>query len=156
MSGQPAIGTPTTAIGIDARNLAVIDPGLASKSIIEISSPFDLQVEVELGGLFASWLVSLPLTFTVHYYIESFGSGYEGELASKQVTTAVGKLTYNAETRVTVPAGAWLPAGSGPIGTPPANKLTPGTYKLTAVVTFAGAPPVPMTAFTEGGVIQVF
>jgi hypothetical protein len=140
MPGQPAIGVATTSIGIDAYKLDVLDSGLASNRVIEASAPFSVETEFKLDGLFALWLVSLPLTFTATYYAESFGPGYEGLLATKTGTTVAGQLTYNTETRAAVAGGT----------------LTPGTYKLTVVISFAGAAPVPMTAFFEGEVIQIF
>jgi hypothetical protein len=140
MPGQPAIGVATTSIGIDATKLEVFDTGLASSRILEATAPFDVETQFELAGSFALWLVSVPLSFKVIYYAESFGPGFEGEIATRTGTTVASKLIYNAETRATVPA----------------NTLTPGTYKLTVVISFAGAAPVPLTAFYEGEVIQIF
>ncbi|MBC8074496.1 MAG: hypothetical protein H7Y32_00345 [Chloroflexales bacterium] len=140
MPGQPALGVASKAIGIDATALDVIDSGLASTRILEASLPFDVQTSFELGGLLAAWLVSLSIPFKATYYAESFGPGFEGEIASASGTTVAGKLVYASETKATVPA----------------NTLTAGTYKLTVVVSFGGASPVPITAFYEGEVIQIF
>jgi hypothetical protein len=135
MSGQPQLGTLTNAIGIDCTKLEVLDPGGASNLIVEVNKDFQVQTHFEFGGLFANYLVSLPIPYKVIYYYESFGGGPEGVLAEKEGKTIAGQLVYEAETAAT------------------AKLSRPGTYKLTVVVHFEGAP---MTAFTEGPLIQVF
>jgi hypothetical protein len=135
MSGQPQLGTLTNAIGIDCTKLNVLDPGGASNLIIEKNTDFQVQTRFEFGGLFANYLVSLPIPYKVVYYYEIMGGGPEGILAEKEGKTIAGKLVYEAETAA------------------PARLSTPGTYKLTVVVHFEGAP---MTAFTEGPMIQIF
>jgi hypothetical protein len=135
MSGQPQLGTLTNAIGIDCTKLDVLDPGGASNLIIEKNTNFQVQTRFEFGGLFANYLVSLPIPYKVIYYYESMGGGPEGTLAEKEGKTIAGHLVYEVETSAT------------------AKLTTPGTYKLTVVVHFEGAP---MTAFTEGPLIQIF
>ena len=136
MPGQPEIGVPTVAIGIDCTKLDVIDSGIPSNLIVEAGKKFELRTRFELAGLFAPWIVSLHVPYTVSYYMGSFGAGPEGLLASRANNTVAGHLVYEAET------------------TASASIATAGTYKLTVVVSFGGAPP--MTAFYEGPVIEVF
>jgi hypothetical protein len=135
MPGQPQLGTLTNAIGIDCTKLDVLDTGGASNLIIEKNTDFQVRARFEFAGLFANYLVSLPIPYKVIYYYESMGGGPEGVLAEKVGKTVAGRLFYEAETTAT----AKLP--------------DPGTYKLTVVVHFEGAP---MTAFTEGPLIQIF
>ena len=135
MSGQPQLGTLTNAIGIDCTKLEVLDPGGDSNLIVERNTDFQVRAHFEFGGLFANYLVSLPIPYKVIYYYEIMGGGPEGILAEKEGKTTVAKLVYEAETTAT------------------ARLSVPGTYKLTVVVHFEGAP---MTAFTEGPLIQVF
>jgi hypothetical protein len=135
MSGQPQLGTLTNAIGIDCTKLEVLDPGGASNLIVEKSTDFQVRARFEFGGLFANYLVSLQIPYKVIYYYEIMGAGPEGTLAEKEGKTIAGKLVYEGETTAT------------------AKLATPGTYRLTVVVHFEGAP---MTAFAEGPMIQVF
>jgi hypothetical protein len=99
-------------------------------------------VRFELGGTFARWIVGQLVEYKVHYYFEGMGQATEGELPpvpAPPKKTVAGKLIYGPpETSLLVPA----------------NTLKPGLYKLTAVVTFEGNPP--MTAFTEGPIIEIF
>ena len=136
MPGQPQLGTLTAAIGIDCTKLEVIDAGVPSNLIVEAGSTFQLQTRFELGGLFAPWIVSLGVPYTISYYQESFGNNPEGLIVSKPGTTVTGQLVYEAET------------------TANASIAEAGTYKLTVVVSFGGSPP--LTAFFEGPVIEVF
>jgi hypothetical protein len=135
MPGQPQLGTLTNAIGLDCTKLEVLDLGGASNLIVEKNTIFQVRTRFEFAGLFANWLVSLPIPYKVIYYYEIMGGGPEGILAQKDGQTVAGQLVYEVETTV----DAQLP--------------NPGTYKLTAVVHFPGAP---MTAFTEGPLIQIF
>jgi hypothetical protein len=135
MPGQPQLGTLTNAIGIDCTKLDVLDPGGASNLIIEKNTNFQVRARFEFAGLFANYLVSLPIPYKVIYYYEIMGGGPEGVLAEKVGKTKAGQLVYEAETTET------------------AKLATPGTYKLTVVVHFEGAP---MTAFTEGPLIEIF
>jgi len=135
MSGQPQLGTLTNAIGIDCTTLEILDQGGASNLIVEKNTNFQVRARFEFAGLFANYLVSLQIPFKVIYYYESMGGGPEGILAEKDGKTKAGQLVYQMETTATV------------------KLLDPGTYKLTVVVSFKDAP---MTAFTEGPMIQVF
>ena len=135
MSGQPQLGTLTDAIGIDCTKLDVLDPGGASNLILEKNTNFQVRTRFVFGGLFANYLVSLSIPYKVIYYYEFMGGQPDGILAEKDGRTLAGKTVYEAETAATV------------------RLSTPGTYKLTAVVRFEGAP---MTAFTEGPMIEVF
>jgi hypothetical protein len=135
MPGQPQLGTLTNAIGIDCTKLEVLDSGGASNLIVEKNTDFQVRARFEFAGLFANYLVSLPIPYEVIYYYESMGGGAEGVLAKTAGKTIAGQLVYEAETA----AIAKLPAS--------------GTYKFTAVINFPGAP---MTAFTEGPLIQIF
>ncbi len=139
MPGQPQLNS-NLFIGIDATALDVIDPsGGPSNLIVQNSSQtFNVQARFELGGLFAPWLVGLALPYTVTYYYESLGGGPEGVLATTSANTIAGQLVYQPETLATIPVGT-LPAG---------------TYNLTTVVSFGGAPP--LTAFSTGPVIESF
>lgn len=137
MTGQPQLGTMTNAIGIDCTKLDVLDTGgIQSNLIVERGKDFQVRTQFRMDGLFADWIVSLRVPFTVTYYYESIGGGPEGTLATKSGNTVAGQLRYEAETVAT------------------ANLATVGTYKLTVVITFGGGPP--MTAFMEGPMIQVF
>jgi len=139
MPGNPQLGTPTNAIGIDCTQLNVADPsGVPSNLIIAQADPFELSAQFELGGNFAPWIVGLAVPFTITYFVDQFGGLNDRQIASVPGNTVAGQLKYNTATRVTIPA----------------NTLPPGTYKPTVVVSFGGNPP--MTGFCEGPVIQIF
>ncbi len=136
MPGQPDI-RPDHVIGVDCMGLQVLDPnGEESNLIIEKNIAFTVQTLFRLGGNWANWLAGLHIPYTVTYYYDCIGSSDEGILAATQnLMTVTNQLVYGVETKKTVS----LPNA--------------GTYKLTVVITFSG---VPMTAFLEGPIIQIF
>lgn len=140
MAGNPQLGTLTNAIGIDCNQFNVTDlGGVASDLIIQATDSFRVSTQFELGGMFANWIVSLNVPYTVVYFYEGMGGAADGTLGTVASNTIAGQLVYGpANTQYTVPA----------------NTLAPGLYKLTVVVNFGGAPP--MTAFFEGPLVQVF
>jgi hypothetical protein len=142
MPGQPQLGT-NPFIGIDCTRLDVLDSvGGPSNLVINVADPFQLATEWKLDGIFANFLVALPLTYKVTYYYEGLGGAPEGEFPGGvgPKATVAGQLTYGAaDTTLNVPAGT----------------LPVGTYMLTVVITFP-TPSAPMTAFAQGPVIQIF
>jgi hypothetical protein len=139
MAGEPDV-TSNPFINIDCTSLNVIDDdGVPSGIILDHAVQFRLSTDWVLGGTFAPFIVGLAVPYTITYYAEQLGGPNDSALAVVATSTIAGQLSYGAaETTATIPA----------------NTLVPGTYKLTTVISFGGAPP--MTAFFEGQVVQVF
>lgn len=137
MPGQPQLGT-NPILGIDCNAFVVADPADPlgpSNLIIPAGTPFEVAARFQLGGLLAPWLVATTVPYTVTYYFEGMGGAPEGTLGTKADNTSAGKLIYaGADTKFT-----------GALG-------TPGTYRLTAVVSLSGPP---VSAFIEGPMIQI-
>jgi hypothetical protein len=138
MPGQPQLGT-NPFIGIDATAIDITDPSGESKFVIPASDAFQIAVTWVLGGTFASFLVGLPISYTVTYSFAGIGVANGPAQSKGPQATVAGQLTYDApETEVTVAGGT----------------LTPGLYQTTAVVSFGGSPP--MSAFITGPVLEIF
>jgi len=139
MPGQPAPGS-NPLLTIDCTQLNVVDlPGdLPSPLIHSAGQPFEVSTNFVLAQALAPWIASLPsVQYTVRYFFESIGPGPDGVLATVGPKPLGGLTTQGpAQTRATVS----LP--------------TPGTYKLSVVVSFGGAPPI--TGFFEGPMIEIF
>ena len=137
MPGQPQKGT-NPWIGLDCTNFKVADPADPlgpSNLIIPAGTNFQVAVDFEFDGMLANWLMGTVIPYKVTYYHEGMGAAPEGELGSKSGNTSAGQTLYTgADTRATV------------------SLSDPGTYRLTAVVTFTGPP---VTAFVEGPMIQI-
>jgi hypothetical protein len=139
MAGQPQpLSNPF--IGIDCTALSVVDDdGVPSGLILDKSVQFRLSADWQLSGTFASFIVGLSVAYTVTYFAEQLGGPNDSTLAVVATNTIPGQLSYGAaETTAIIPP----------------NTLSPGTYKLTTVISFGGAPP--MTAFFEGQVVEIF
>jgi hypothetical protein len=140
MPGQPGPGS-NPVITIDCTSVQVADPmGSPSNLIIQSTDAFQVTANWHLAGWLANWLVGLGVQYSVRYNYESMGPGPEGTLGVVgPKPTIAAQLNYGApDTTLTVPAGT-LPAG---------------VYRLTAVVSFGGSPPI--TAFNEGPMIEIF
>jgi hypothetical protein len=142
MAGQPQIHT-NPIIGIDTVKFDVTDPnGLASQYIIKSTDPIGTWVSFMVGDSFAVSLLSLPVNYQVDIYLDALGTGVSGMLVSSgpvpttPVPAANGSGEYVYKFTLTP--------------TPWAN---PGVYRTTAIVRFMG---LPMTAFVEGPIIEVF
>jgi hypothetical protein len=136
--GQPGPGS-NPFITIDGTALKVIDPSGEDTNVIPAGTAFDIAMEFTIGGTFKSFLVALPLTYTVLYTFDGRGVPDGPAQSTGAKTTTAGQFTYgDPDTKVTVPATA-LPAG---------------VYELTAVVTFAGG--LPMSAFIDLEVLEIF
>jgi hypothetical protein len=139
--GQPAPPPPgtTTSVSIDGTALKVIDPSGADTSVIPVGTAFDVAMEFTIDGSFKSFLVALPLTYTVTYTFDGRAVPDGPTQTTGPKTTTAGKFIYgDPDTKVTVPATA----------------LAKGVYELTAVVTFAGG--LPMSAFIDLAVLEIF
>ena len=139
MAGEPDV-TSNPFISIDCTSLNVIDDdGVPSGIILDKSVQFRLSTDWALSGTFASFIVGLSVPYTITYFAEQLGGPNDSALAVVATNTIPGQLAYGAaQTSATIPA----------------NTLVPGTYKLTVVISFGGSPP--MTAFTEGSVVEVY
>jgi hypothetical protein len=139
MAGNPGPGS-NPVLTIDCTALNVADPaGIAANNIVMATDPFQVSADWTFAGFLASWLVALNIPYTVIYYYEGIGGGPEGTLGSVANNTVAGQTAYGAaDTTLNVAP----------------NTLASGTYIVTAVVSFNGNPPV--TAFTEGPMLQVF
>lgn len=135
--GNPEAGT-NPFVGIDGTGLTITSPNGPDTWVIPVSDAFTVAMTWDLTGIFAHWLASLGLTYTVTYTFAGLGNA-NGAQKSVTKTTVASQTTYSApETTVTVPAGA-LPVGK---------------YELLATVTFGGNPP--MSAFIEIPVLDIY
>lgn len=139
MAGEPQAGS-NPFIGMDCTNLGIVDlDGVPSGLILERTFPFILNTTFVLSGTFANFIASLGAAYQIRYYVDQIGGPVNTLLATRNGNTVGGQLVYGpANTQVTIPP----------------NTLNAGTYKLTVVVSFNGAPP--MTGFAEGPVVEVF
>jgi hypothetical protein len=135
--GQPGPGNPL--VTIDGTALTVTDPSGADTNVIPAATAFDVAMEFTIGGSFKSFLVAIPLTYTVTYTFDGRGIADGPTQTTGPKTTTVGQFVYgDPDTKVTVPAAA----------------LPTGIYELTGVVTFAGG--IPMSAFIDLEVLEIF
>lgn len=142
MPGQPQAAPFLT---FDVTAMDVTETGATSLvpfTIIPRNTSFQVSTRFVFGGGFATWLVSLGLTWFANFYVESMGPGFEGSLGNTSGTLVSGQLNYGLpETAVTV-----------------AGIANPGTYKLTCAITIGtggGGPPSPIAGFVEGPIIQI-
>jgi hypothetical protein len=136
--GQPGPGS-NPFITIDGTALKVIDPSGADTNVIPVGTAFDVAMEFTIDGIFKTFLVAIPLTYTVTYTFDGRGIPDGPAQTTGPKTTTAAKFIYgDADTKVTVPATA----------------LPQGVYELTAVVTFAGG--LPMSAFIDLAVLEIF
>jgi hypothetical protein len=135
--GNPEAGT-NPFVGIDGTGLTITSPNGPDTWVIPVSDAFTVAMTWDLTGIFAHWLASLGLTYTVTYTFAGLGNA-NGAQKSVTKTTVASQTTYGAlDTTVTVPAGS-LPVGK---------------YELLATVTFGGNPP--MSAFIEIPVLDIY
>lgn len=135
--GNPEAGT-NPYVGIDGTSLTITSPNGPDTWVIPVSDAFTVSMTWELTGIFALWLASLGLTYTVTYTFAGLGNA-NGATQYVTQTTVAGQTTYGPPaTTVTVPA----------------NSLPVGTYELLATVTFGGNPP--MSAYIEIPVLDVY
>jgi hypothetical protein len=141
---QPDIELGTAAA------IIVLDPNTQpSNLIVDEDDRFSVAMDFTVGGL-SRFLLGY-LHFEVVYNYESIGGGPEGDLGTKTGDTVAGQFKYNDKEG---PANTWTT-----LEVPP-NKLEPGVYRLSSVVTFTLGPirdPIqwPITGFTESPAIQV-
>ena len=135
--GNPEAGT-NSFVGIDGTGLKITSPNGPDAWVIPVSDAFTVAMTWELTGIFAHWLASLGLTYTVTYTFAGLGNA-DGAPLSVTKTTVAGQTTYGPpQTTVTVPA----------------NSLAVGKYEVLATVTFGGNPP--MSAYIEIPVLDVY
>lgn len=135
--GNPEAGT-NPFVGIDGTGLTITSPNGPDTWVIPVSDAFTVAMTWDLTGIFAHWLASLGLTYTVTYTFAGLGNA-NGAQKSVTKTTVASQTTYGApETTVTVPA----------------HSLPVGKYELLATVTFGGNPP--MSAFIEIPVLDIY
>jgi hypothetical protein len=135
--GNPEAGT-NSFVGIDGTGLTITSPNGPDTWVIPVSDTFTVAMTWDLTGIFALWLASLGLIYTVTYTFAGLGNA-NGTALSVTKTTVAGQTTYGpAETTVAVPA----------------NSLPVGKYEVLATVTFGGNPP--MSAYIEIPVLDVY
>jgi hypothetical protein len=135
--GNPEAGT-NPFVGIDGTGLTITSPNGPDTWVIPVSDTFTVAMTWDLTGIFANWLASLGLTYTVTYTFAGLGNANGTELSVTK-TTVAGQTTYGPpDTTVAVPA----------------NSLPVGKYELLAAVTFGGNPP--MSAYIEIPVLDVY
>jgi hypothetical protein len=143
MPGQPDTDLKTKDV------LLVLDKNTdPSNLVVDKDLEFSVVMEFTIAGISKTLLGFL--TFEVVYTYESIGAGSEGELGKVTGKTVAGQDNYGA-------AGA---AGTTTELKVPPGKITPGVFRLAAVVTFKLALgtttiPWPITGFTESPAIQV-
>lgn len=128
------------AVGLNVDVVQVFETGDVPADIIPEKGEFQLALSFEtVGALWASWAGD---PFKVFYYAEGIGEGTkERDLGYAEGVLKAGPDKYGApETTLTVAAAA--------------NDLTPGVYRIAAVVTFPNLPGI--TGFTEDLLIQVY
>jgi hypothetical protein len=136
--GQPGAGS-NPFITIDGTNMTLLDPSGADVTVIPATTTFQIAMEFTLGGIFAPFLVQIPINYTVTYTFDGRAVPDGPALTVGPTATTAGQLVYgDPDTTATVAAGT----------------LAPGVYEVTAVVTFGGSPP--MSAFIDAPVIEIF
>lgn len=153
MPGQPAVNSNpfiTFDVSSDITIHELPAPNVLGDpaSIIPTSSGFRAEVNFDLAGLFALYIAGTGAPYTVTLRAESLGGGFEGDLGSKSGFLVPGQTSYGHghpnQVAVDVPAGS----------------LSPGVYRLAAVVTFTtdATHPVhpPMYGFADGPVIEIY
>ena len=144
MATQPAPGS-NTFITFDMADLTVLDPGLAATTVIESTSPFQVQVDFSFAGSLAPWLVFTVITMNFDVRFESIGGGQEITVGPVAINTTAGQLNYQATVNVA------------------AGQLNSGVYKMVGVVaaTIPIPPPVipppvpPIAGYLEGDIIHI-
>ena len=154
--GSPPI-SPATATTVGIGNLILeVKPPIFKKA----TSPF-IDLAFELQGTWAPGFTSyapggVPVDINVDVYYESFGEitgGPPGWKDEDKLLSAPAFQNTNAALFTVVGNTVTYKMPTQPI---PANKLEPGTYKLSAVVTIPlGFIPDPLLAVVEGNVIRV-
>ena len=135
--GNPEAGT-NPFVGIDGTGLTITSPNGPDTWVIPVSDSFTVAMTWDLTGIFANWLASLGLAYTVTYTFAGLGNA-NGTQLSVAKTTVANQTTYGPpDTTVTVPA----------------NSLPVGEYELLATVTFGGNPP--MSAYIEIPVLDIY
>jgi hypothetical protein len=135
--GNPEAGT-NSFVGIDGTGLTITSPNGPDTWVIPVSDSFTVAMTWDLTGIFANWLASLGLSYTVTYTFAGLGNPNGTELSVTK-TTVANQTTYGPpDTTVSVPA----------------HSLPVGKYELLATVTFGGNPP--MSAYIEIPVLDVY
>ncbi|HML24997.1 MAG TPA: hypothetical protein PKD09_25305 [Aggregatilinea sp.] len=133
----------------DISNVIVLDPGQQPTSIIHIGDAWKIRVKWNVKGLFAGTMTD-NTTWHVSIVLESFGKGFEGEVAHDDVLgNSVPLVALERTYEATLPA---FPGGV------PGN-LIPGPYKMAAVLTLTDTMtgnPVPIAGYFEGQVMQFY
>ena len=149
MTGQPQLECPipvTTVLNIDMTDLQVTDTGgTPSNLIIDAGASFKVSATFLIGGTSTAGFKLTGAPFTVDYYYEGYGSAPEG---------ALGTVGGNSGMGVNSATCAGAQEYSGPAVTEltvPPLTLTPGLYKLSAMVNFG---PWALFGFVDGPVIQ--
>ena len=152
MSGQPQ-APPWITFDVTGLNVTEPAPSLAPRTIIPQNTPFVLSARFVIDFVFGKGLNDLVVgglpvfEYNISYYAESIGPGIEWNGAPPAVACIGGTYTYDAPlTNHTVPA----------------MSLTPGTYRITAVVKMsprgggAGGFPFHVVGFAEGPMIEIY
>lgn len=141
---------PAFGLGIECINLNVTDSdGMPSNLIIPAGTDFSVSAKFQIGGVFAPHFRGSAEPYKVTYYYDRLGSADEGELGFDDkhdsgagvLSDAISKIYDYSDSATRYDAVGGLPE--------------PGTYKLSAVVTFDN-PLVILTGFIEGPMIQIY
>ena len=118
-------------------------PNDAANNVIRENQPYHVHVQLDLSGPLAV-LHGHEITYDVR--LESMGSGFEGSVATKEVT-------YGPMPAPSYSFDEWLECG-----TPDSDGVGVGVYKLMVIATIknAGGVPLGIVGFGEGPFIQVY
>jgi hypothetical protein len=138
------IFVPLGPVDIALSNLQAKGQGQAPGQIIKSSEAFDLSIDVEFQpnpSPFVDFLMSVGLTLEVTFVIEGYGTATEKSLGPVSIKTTDSVYKY------TPTLNAASPATEG---------VTPGYYKLAALLTIKGGA-IPLAVGSIGEVVfQVY
>jgi hypothetical protein len=141
MPGNPQLTCPVPAATFFGIDCTALTPSA-------LFNPTSVSATILIGGTLVPFLIAPPgIAYTITYFFESFGGGPEGTIGTLAGNSSVGGVASLTCPGATEYSGATttlaIPAGTLPPG---------GTFKLTALLTFA--PPFPASAFLEGPLVQ--
>jgi hypothetical protein len=139
MPFQPSTFTINGSMHITALH----ESGTLPENIIKVSDAFHIHVDLNLNGNIS---VLGGDKIVLEAMMESMGIGFEGTVGTATLTFP-NPLTSPFNTNIIINCG-----------TPAADGITPGVYKLMVLATVqtAGGTPVGIVGFDEGPFVQVY